>query len=113
MRYNNTAPFIKLPNGPTQGLATGDLDGDGRDELLADLGSRGFWAYYNNAAPWKKLDPTSLVPPPISTATARTTWWAPSGTLACSPATTTRAPSCGFARVPRKRSLPAGSIDPD
>ena len=38
------------------GLAIGDLDGNGKDEVLADFGATGLWAFYNNAPPWVKVD---------------------------------------------------------
>ena len=44
------AAFVKRQASATQGLATGDLDGNGKDELIADFGALGLWALYNNAA---------------------------------------------------------------
>jgi len=40
-------------------LVVGDLDGEGRDEIVVDFGgSLGLWAWFNNSA-WKQLHPLS------------------------------------------------------
>ena len=41
----------------TTTLSAGDLDGNGRDDVVVDFGSLGFWAWMNDAS-WLKLHPT-------------------------------------------------------
>jgi hypothetical protein len=41
-------------NVTTQDLAVGDLDGNGKDDLIVDFGGAGLWVRYNNAT-WMKL----------------------------------------------------------
>ena len=55
---------MRLPKRVDAGSGDGRSRRQRADELLADFGSRGLWAYYNNTAPWVKLDarsPTSLL----------------------------------------------------
>ena len=58
IRLNNK-PWNRVSAG-TQGLRAGDLDGDGKDELIANLGREGLWARYNNSR-WVKLQPASPI----------------------------------------------------
>ena len=37
-------------------FAAGDLDDNGKEDLVVDFGSGGLWAYYNNSATRVKLD---------------------------------------------------------
>jgi hypothetical protein len=44
---------------PSEGLVVGDLDGDGRAEIVVDFGgSLGLWAWFNNSF-WKQLHSVS------------------------------------------------------
>ena len=38
VRYNDAGAFVKKQASAIQGLATGDLDGNGKDEVIADFG---------------------------------------------------------------------------
>ena len=61
-RFNNAGAFVKLHTSTSQALAVGDLDGNGRDELIADRGSTGLWVRRlnpQNVAAWVKLHSAS------------------------------------------------------
>ena len=58
-RYND-ATWAKLHSYSAQALAIGDLDGNGRDDLLVNFGASGLWARYNNAT-WTKLHNNSSI----------------------------------------------------
>ena len=49
---------MKLHASPAQGLAVGDLDGNGKKDLIADRGT-GLWVRRNNVATWVRLHPIS------------------------------------------------------
>ena len=61
MRLNNSSWFQLHVLSPTI-MATGDLDGNGQDEVILDFPGLGVWVRYNNAA-WvqlHKLDATGV-----------------------------------------------------
>ena len=56
---NNGASWTKLHSLTTSGLAAGDIDGNGRSDLLG-LYNSGFWARYDDGT-WLKLHSTRPV----------------------------------------------------
>jgi hypothetical protein len=44
----------KLHKSSAENIATGDMDGNGQDEVIMDFGASGIWVQYNNSM-WKKL----------------------------------------------------------
>ncbi|HEX9903677.1 MAG TPA: hypothetical protein VGA77_01815, partial [Propylenella sp.] len=60
-RYNN-ASWVRLHNTPPKRIVTGDLDGDGMNELIVDFGSNGLWVRRESKKPhWVKLHDKTTV----------------------------------------------------
>src|SRR5437762_14387577 len=51
-------PISRLSTSSAKSVVTGDLDGNGIDEVIADFGSaHGIWVYYNHST-WVQLHPS-------------------------------------------------------
>jgi hypothetical protein len=62
-RMNNTS-WLKVHNNTPGTVATGDLDGDGQDEVIASFAGFGLYVRHNNANPWTRIHtvvPTRIV----------------------------------------------------
>jgi hypothetical protein len=53
--------WTQLHTNSPEGMVTGDLDGNGQDDLILDYGNSGVWAWLNNSA-WSPIVPSSLDP---------------------------------------------------
>jgi hypothetical protein len=58
---NNTRPFVRVRTTVSQGLATGDLDANGKDEIIAVFGN-GTWVR-SDAGPWTRIDTRQVLRP--------------------------------------------------
>jgi hypothetical protein len=51
----NTSTWTRIHRSSPIALATGDLDGDGKSEVIASFAKAGLWVRYNNSASWTRL----------------------------------------------------------
>lgn len=60
--YPSIGNFVFFHPWQAQSITAGDLDGNGKKELIFDFGSNGLWVYWNQSV-WRQLhwyDPTSM-----------------------------------------------------